>query len=99
MKRIRNRQTQTNERAGESRLKALSLALSVLRTELQLSRCSANNSGGHGGGGVQWPCHPGVPAGDGVDEAGGCTELGHLEAVVGVSLGQGIWVLFLACGV
>lgn len=36
---------------------------------------------------------------DSVDEPGGWTELGHFEAVVGVSLGQAIWVLFLACGV
>lgn len=49
--------------------------------------------------GMQLPCHAGVPARDSMDEAGGCTELGRLEAVVGVSLGQGIWVLFHACGV
>lgn len=33
-----------------------------------------------------------------MDEAGGCAELGHFEAVDGVSLGQGIGVFLLACG-
>lgn len=49
--------------------------------------------------GMQQPCLDDALMRDSVDEPGGWTGLGHFEAVVGVRLGQGIWVLFLACGV
>lgn len=48
--------------------------------------------------GTQQPRLAGVLVRDSRDEAGSWAERGHFEAVVGVGLGQGIWVLFLACG-